>query len=82
MRLNHRLIALMLSAAALASASAMTGCAGGGLVYDPYGRDYHRWNQGENGFYQQWEVGSHRIHMGFNRRSRADQNAYWSWRHR
>jgi hypothetical protein len=33
MRLNQGMIRLMLSATALASASAMTGCAGGALVY-------------------------------------------------
>jgi hypothetical protein len=82
MRLNHRLIGLLLAAAALASLLMIPGCAGGSLVYDPYRRDYHRWDQGEVGFYQQWEVGSHRIHMDFNRRSAADQNAYWGWRHR
>ena len=37
MRLNHRIIALMLSAAALAASSAITGCAGDELVYDPTG---------------------------------------------
>jgi hypothetical protein len=45
------MIALMLSATVLASASAFTGCAGDGLVYDPYGREYHQWNQGEGRFY-------------------------------
>ena len=80
MRLNHGMIALMLSATAFALP--MTGCAGGGLVYDPYRNDYHRWNRGEDQYYRQWEIGTHRNHMGFNRRSAGEQRAYWGWRHR
>jgi len=82
MRLNHGIFALMLSATALASASAMTGCAGGGVYYDSYGRDYHRWNHGEDGFYLRWENQTHRGHVPFQRRSAADQRAYWGWRHK
>jgi hypothetical protein len=82
MWLNHGMIAPMLSATALASASAMTGCARGGLVYDPYSNDYHRWNRGEDRLYRQWETGTHRHHMDFQRRSPGDQRAYWGWRHR
>jgi hypothetical protein len=82
MRLNHGIIALMISASALASASAMTGCASGGLVYDSYGHDYYRWNRDENMFYRQWEIGTHRDHLEFQRRSPGDQHAYWGWRHR
>ena len=43
MRVSHRVIALILSSAALASSSALTGCAADTTVYDPYWRDYHRW---------------------------------------
>jgi hypothetical protein len=82
MRLNHRMVALMLSATALASASAITGCASGGLYYDSYGHDYHRWNHGEDRYYQRWESQTHRSHTSFQRRSAADQHAYWGWRHR
>ena len=82
MRLNHGIFALMLSATTLASASAMTGCAGGGLYYDSYGHDYHRWNRGEDRYYRQWESQTRRGHMDFHSRSPADQHAYWSSRHR
>ena len=82
MRLNHRIIALMLSIAALATSSAITGCAGDGLVYDPYWHDYHRWTHGENTRYRQWEMGSNRVHVDFPDRTPGDQLAYWSWRHR
>lgn len=80
MRLNHGMIALMLSATALALPAA--GCAGGGVVYDPYRNEYHQWNRGEDRYYRQWETGTHRNHMGFNRRSAGEQRAYWGWRHR
>jgi hypothetical protein len=82
MRLNHRIIGMMLSATALASASAMTGCASGGLYYDSYGHDYHRWNRGEDRSYRLWETQTHRGHMDFNRRSVGEQHAYWGSRHR
>lgn len=82
MRLNHRVIAVMLAATALTSASAITACAGGGTIYDPYRHDYRRWNHDEERFYQGWEIQTHRPHMDFNRRSAGDQRAYWSWRHR
>ena len=82
MRLNHGIFALMLSATALVSASAMTGCASGGLYYDSYGHDYHRWNRGEDRLYRQWEVEGHRNHMAFQRRSPGEQGTYWGWRHK
>jgi hypothetical protein len=81
MRLNG-MMALMLSATALTSASAMTGCASGGLFYDSYGHDYHRWNRGEDTNYRQWENQTHRNHMAFQSRSAEDQHAYWGSRHK
>jgi hypothetical protein len=81
MRLNRGMIALMLSATALASVSAMTGCAGGAIVYDGYRHDYHRWDRDEDGFYRRWEIGTHRNHMNFERRSPEERRAYWGWRH-
>ena len=80
MRLNHRMIALMFSATALALP--MMGCAGGNLVYDPYRHDSYRWNRGEEQYYRRWEISTHRNHMDFNRRSPEDRQAYWGWRHR
>jgi hypothetical protein len=80
MRLHHGMIALIVSATALALP--MTGCAGGGVVYDPYRHDYHQWNRGEDRYYRQWESSTHRNHMDFQRRSPGDQQTYWGWRHR
>jgi hypothetical protein len=81
MQLNSRVIALMVSAAVLATTSAMTGCAGGGLVYDSYSDGYYRWNHGEDRFYRRWEIETHRRHMDFGRRNPTDQGRYWGWRH-
>ena len=81
-RMHQGLIALMLSAGALATASAMSGCAGDGLVYDTYWHDTHRWNRDDDGFYRRWEIETRRAHSDFRRRSPADQQAYWGWRHR
>ena len=82
-RAMHRgMTALILAGAALGSASAISGCAGDGLVYDGYRRDTHRWNHDDDRFYRRWEVDTHRAHTDFRRRSPADQQAYWGWRHR
>jgi hypothetical protein len=80
MRLNHGMIALMLSSAAFVLP--MTGCAGGSLVYDSDWRDYHRWNRDENRYYWQWEIRTHRDHQAFQRRSPGDQLEYLGWRHK
>jgi hypothetical protein len=80
MRLHTGIFALMLSATALGSASVMTGCAGGGLVYDPYSHDYHRWDHGEDGYYRRWEREGGHDHMAFARRTPEAQHAYWGWR--
>ena len=82
MRLNHGMLALMLSATALVSPLTMTGCFSSGMMYDPQGRDFHRWNAGDNRLYLRWEIQTHRNHMDFYRRNQADRSAYWGWRHR
>jgi hypothetical protein len=82
MRLNLRSVGLRLVVAALASAATLTGCGVGTYsYYDPYYHDYHRWDRAEAGYYRQWEVGSHRSHMDFRRRSPAEQHEYMNSRH-
>lgn len=82
MRLSYRWRGFVVSAGMLASTFADTACASGGVFYDSYGHDYHRWNRTEDRFYRQWELGGHRPHQDFSRRSRAEQDAYWDWRHK
>jgi hypothetical protein len=50
-----------------------TGCAAHRQVYV--------WGPGETTYYVQWEHATHRDHVDWERRSDADHNAYWNWRH-
>jgi hypothetical protein len=78
MRLNPAIVALALSATALSAS--MTACATGTVLYDPHRQDYRRWNGVEDRYYRQWEVETHRNHVGFTRRSPGEQQAYRGWR--
>jgi len=52
-------------------------------AYDPYYHDYHRWDHGEDVYYQRWVVETHRDpHRDFRHLDRDDQKAYWDWRHK
>jgi hypothetical protein len=73
-------ITLALGLAALASGCAVH--AGVGYrVYDPYRADYHVWDQGEIGYYNQWVGETHRPHVDYRKLKRNDQIEYWKWRH-
>jgi hypothetical protein len=50
-------------------------------VHDPYYNDVHVWDHAEDGRYRQWETETHREHLDYQRRTEADQHAYWDWRH-
>jgi hypothetical protein len=80
MRLVLRNITSRLTLLALASSLFVGGCAVQGRVYDPYYHDYHSW-PAENTYYLQWEGDTHRNHEDLKHRSKADQKAYWDWRH-
>jgi hypothetical protein len=64
--------------AALISPVVISGCAA--RVYDYEGHGYHRWNAHERGYYEEWEVETHRRHEDYDRRDRDDQRSYWKWR--
>jgi hypothetical protein len=83
MRHTYRFLYLLLLTAILASPLAITGCAARASyrVYDPYHSDYHRWDGHEVGYYQRWEVETHRDHHDFDKRDKDDQKQYWNWRH-
>lgn len=52
----------------------LTGCPAHGHVYvETYG-------PAETPYYTQWERESHREHMEFERRKKAEQHEYWEWR--
>jgi hypothetical protein len=80
---GHRYGFSILLAVALGSPVVFSGCAvrGSYRVYDPAYSDYHVWNSGEVGFYQNWEVETHREHREFNRRNADEKKEYWTWRH-
>ena len=49
--------------------------------YDADHDDYHRWNNGERVYYNQWIVETHRDDRDYRHLSREDQKRYWDWRH-
>jgi hypothetical protein len=50
-------------------------------VYDPYHRDYHNWDQREDGMYRRWLDERHERHVDYQRLKHRQQEAYWRWRH-
>ena len=49
--------------------------------YDRQHKDYHNWNEGEDRSYRIYLGEQHREYRDFSRNSRAQQQAYWNWRH-
>lgn len=50
-------------------------------VYDPYHKDYHNWDEREDGTYRHWLEGRHRTYVEYEHLQRRQQRAYWNWRH-
>ena len=50
-------------------------------VYDPYHKDYHNWDDRENGAYRRWHEDRHDAYVDYDRLKKRDQRAYWNWRH-
>lgn len=83
MRLLKYLAPLVLSASIVVPAM-IEGCAARvetGRVYDPYYHDYHTWDNNEVVYYNRWETDTHRQHQDFNKRSKNEQQEYFTWRH-
>jgi hypothetical protein len=83
---KRHLRALVMAAclAGLASPVIITSCAArvGYRVHDPYYNDYHRWDDHETAYYNQWSVETHRdSHRDFRKLNRDEQKEYWTWRH-
>jgi hypothetical protein len=74
----RRYLGTLALAAALVSPLVISGCAA--RVYDYQYRDYHRWDARERGYYEQWEVETHRRHLDYDRRHENEQREYWQWR--
>jgi hypothetical protein len=74
----------LLLALALASPLIATGCPGHHYyrVYDVDHRDYHRFDDHERVYYQQWVVETHRDpNREFRKMNADEQKEYWNWRH-
>ncbi len=50
-------------------------------VYDPYRRDYHRWDRDEDRAYREYLAERHRAYVAYERQRAAERRAYWRWRH-
>jgi hypothetical protein len=52
-------------------------------IYDREHRDYHTWNNDEDGRYRQWYTNTYngREYRDYNRLHKKDQQQYWNWRH-
>ena len=49
--------------------------------YDRDHRDYHRWDSREDVRYRSWGMERHEVYRPFYRLHRAQQRAYWRYRH-
>ena len=49
--------------------------------YDRDYRDYHRWDSREDGRYRSWGTERHEAYRPFYKLHRAQQRAYWKYRH-
>jgi hypothetical protein len=50
-------------------------------VYDRDHKDYHNWDDREDHAYRQYLIDNHRTYREYGRQNRAQQRAYWNWRH-
>jgi len=80
MRSFAKQLAPLVFALSLGAAALTSGCTVHARVYDSYDHQYRAWAP-ETTYYVQWEQETHRSHEDFNKRSNADKDAYWKWRH-
>lgn len=83
----HRTIGSFLLAAALLTPTIAMAAAGpqdAGVtvrVYDPGHKDYHNWDDREDKAYRQYLTDQHMKYHDYKHISKAQQRAYWNWRH-
>jgi hypothetical protein len=68
-------------AVGLAAPQVNVGVTIGHRVYDRRHHDYHEWNSGEDHAYREYLAERHRRYVTYARQRRAEQSAYWQWRH-
>jgi hypothetical protein len=87
MRFIHRTISsLILSAALVAPTVAFAAARPQEAsvqvrVYDRDHKDYHNWDDREDHAYRAYLIENHRSYREYGRQNRAQQRAYWNWRH-
>jgi hypothetical protein len=50
-------------------------------VYDPWHKDYHRWDEREDRAFRGYFVEYHREYRPYERLKREERRDYWQWRH-
>ena len=84
MRRTYPTLGSILLAVSLVSPLVTTNCADHHYVrvYDPYYQDYHRWDDHEVVYYNQWVTETHRDpHRDFKNLNDNEKKEYWTWRH-
>ncbi len=83
MRREHLTLGSLLLAVSLIVPLVTAGCAEHRYrVYDPYYHDYHRWDDHEVVYYNQWATETHRDpHRDFKKLDDNEKKEYWTWRH-
>ena len=82
MRIAERFRRLLLASIFLVPLATL-GCGGHHYrTFDPYYNDYHRWDDHERVYYNQWAVETHRdAHRDYRQLNKDEQKEYWTWRH-
>jgi hypothetical protein len=50
-------------------------------IFDPFRRDYHRWDGREERAYRAYLTERHRSYVIYERQRLSQRRAYWRWRH-
>jgi hypothetical protein len=87
MRIKHPFLSSLAIAAALAAPAGISTSTSlqaqtiGVKIYDRDHKDYHVWDDREDRAYRAYCVEVHREYRPYTKLKRADQSAYWTWRH-
>jgi len=81
-RVRNCCLSALLSAVLISLASIGCGDHHYYRAYDPYYNDYHRWDDHERIYYEQWAHETHHDeHRDFRHLDKDEQKEYWAWRH-